>query len=150
MSFKAIIQFVVIHSLNCLVSFASLFLILDDVLHLKLAHTLDFIEIYHETLIISMKRFNALSTEDCQMIRTVEVLDSLWMFLAQLFTQCFFVFILKVERGFSQDWVLFDYFIEDINVKRKSFSTFKLLNQFSANWASYTILVVQLLDAVCT
>lgn len=57
-----------IHSLNRLVSFASLLLILDDVLHLQLAHALDFIEIYYETFIVSVKRLNALSAEDSQMV----------------------------------------------------------------------------------
>ena len=43
-----------IHSLNRLVSLASLLLILDDVLLLKLTHALYFIKIHNEALVISM------------------------------------------------------------------------------------------------
>ena len=56
------------HSLNRLVSFASLILVLDDVLHLQLTHALNLVKIDHETLIVTMKRFYALSAEDSQVV----------------------------------------------------------------------------------
>ena len=72
------------------------------------------------------------------------------MLLAQLFTQGFFIFIFEVKGGARENRVFLDHFIEDVNVEWKSLSTFKLLDQFSANWASDTVLVVQLLDAIRT
>ena len=48
--------------------YRKLLLVLDDVLHLQLTHALDFIEIYHEAFIVSVKRLNALSAEDSQMV----------------------------------------------------------------------------------
>ena len=50
------------------VSFASLILVLDNVLLLKLTHALDFIEVNHEAIIVTMVRLDALSAEDCQMV----------------------------------------------------------------------------------
>jgi len=50
------------------------------------------------------------------MVRAVEVLDSLRVLFAQLFTECVFIFVFEVEGGLRQNWVLFNYFVEDIDV----------------------------------
>ena len=76
------------------------------------------------------------------------MLNTLGMLIAQLLTESFFILILEVKGSLVQDWILLDNFIENIDVERESLSTFKLLDQFSANRASHSVLVVQLLDAI--
>ena len=70
---------------DCLVTFASLVHVLDDILLLQLAHTLNLVKVDYEALIVTMERLDTLTAKDVQMIRTVEVLDALRMLLAQLF-----------------------------------------------------------------
>ena len=67
-----------------LVSLSCLVLVLDNVLLLKLAHTLNLIQVDNEALIVSMEWLDALAAENVQVVRTVEVLDTLWMLLAEL------------------------------------------------------------------
>ena len=133
--------------MNRLVSFASLVCILDNVLLLKLPHTLDFIQVHDEAIVVAVQWFDAFSTEDRQVIRAVEVLDTLWMLLAELLTESLFILVLEVEGSLAENWILFDDFIEDVDIQWESLGAFKLLDQFSANGASYSVFVVQLLDA---
>jgi hypothetical protein len=70
-------------SVELFVPFPSLFLILLNVLLLQLSHPLNLIEVHHETFIIRVELFDALSTENCQMIRTVKMFHSLWMIITQ-------------------------------------------------------------------
>ena len=58
-------------------SLASLFLVFDDVLELKLAHSLNFIQINYKARVLRVFKFDAFSTEDCSVIRAVEMLYSL-------------------------------------------------------------------------
>ena len=133
--------------MDVLVAFAGLILVLDDVLDLELPHALNFIEIYHKTFIVSVVGLDALSTEHSQVIGAVEVLHSFIMNLAHLVRERLFVFIFEVEVDFRKNGVLGDDLIENVNVQWKSLCTLKLFDQLSADWASDTILVVQLLDA---
>ena len=48
-----------------LVALTSLVLVLDYILDLQLSHTLDLIQIYNETFIISVQGLYTLSTEYC-------------------------------------------------------------------------------------
>ena len=75
------------------------------------------------------------------------MLDTLWVLFAKLLTESFFILIFEVERSLAENWILFDNLKENVDVKWKSLSAFKLLDQFSADWASYSFLMVQLLDA---
>ena len=74
--------------------------------------------------------------------------DTFRMLITELLTESLFIFIFEVERGLVEDWILLNDLVENVNVQRKSLCAFKLLDQFSANRASHSILVVQLLDAV--
>jgi len=132
---------------NGLVPLASLVLILDDILLLKLSHALNFIQVNDEALIITMEGLDALATENVEMVRTVEVLDAFRMNLAELFGQTILIFIFKVKARPVQNRVLLDNFVQDVDVKRESLCAFELLDKFAADGASYAILMVQLLDA---
>ena len=132
---------------NGLVALASLVLILDDILLLKLSHALDLVKVNNEALIVSVKWLDTLTTENVEMVRTVEVLDAFWMNLAELFGQAILIFVFKVKAGTVQNRVFLNNFVQDVDVKRKSLCAFQLLDQFAADGASYAILVVQLLDA---
>ena len=50
---------------------------------MHLTHLFDFIEVHNKTALISMVFLDALSAEDRQMIRTIEVLHPLIMLVAQ-------------------------------------------------------------------
>ena len=80
-----------------LVSLSCLVLVLDNVLLLKLAHALNLIQVDDEALIVSMEWLDALSAENVQVIRTVEVLDTFWMNLTELLREALLVLILEVE-----------------------------------------------------
>ena len=101
---------------NCLVTLSGLILILDDILLLKLAHALDLIKVDHEAFIVSMQRLYALTAEDVQVIRAVEVLDTLGVLLAELLRETVLVFILEVEAGARQDRVLLHDLVQNVDV----------------------------------
>lgn len=70
-----------------------------------------------------MVEADALTAEYCQMVRTVEVLHTLRVLHAQLLLQSILILIftctaiLKIEVSLREDWVLFDHFIEDVDVE---------------------------------
>lgn len=84
---------------DSLVALPRLVLVLHNVLLLKLAHALDLIQVYHEALIIPMEWLDALTTENVQMVRAIEVLDTLWVLLTQLFRQALLILIFEVKTG---------------------------------------------------
>jgi len=67
-----------------LVALSGLVLVLDNVLLLELAHALDFVEVDHEALVVTMERFDALTAEDVQVIGAVKVFDTFGVLLAEL------------------------------------------------------------------
>ena len=75
------------------------------------------------------------------------MLDTLRVLLTELLTESLFILIFEVEGSLAENWILFDNLKENVDVQWKSLSTFKLLDQFPADWASYSFLMVQLLDA---
>ena len=77
------------------------------------------------------------------------MLDTLRMFFTQFFTQSIFVFIIEIERRRIQDRIFLNNFVEDVNVQRQSFCTFKLFDQFPTNGTSHTIFMMKLLYAAC-
>lgn len=60
---------------NCgsILSLAKLTFIKSDVLALEFAHFLDLIEVNYEALLVSVTYLDAFTTEDCPMIRTIEM-----------------------------------------------------------------------------
>ncbi len=95
-----------------------------------------------------MQGLDALTTEDVQMVRAVEVLDSLGVLLAELFLQAVFVFVLEVKARARQDGVFFDDLVQDVDVEGQALSTFELLDELATDGAADSVLVVQLLNAV--
>ena len=131
-----------------LVALSSLVLILDNVLLLKLAHALNFVKVDDEALVISMKWLDAFAAEDVQVVRAVEMLDTLWVLLAKLFGKTLLILIFEVKAGAGKDWILLHDFVQDVDVEGESLGALQLLDQLAADGASDTVLVVKLLNAV--
>ena len=137
-----------LHSLiDSLIPLASLILILNHILLLKLPHPLNLIEINHEALLVSMIRLDTLPAENREMIRAIKMLDSLRMLLAKLITQSFLILIIKVKISLLKNRIFLNNLIENVYVQRKSLCTFQLLDQLPTNWASNSIFVMELLNA---
>jgi len=66
---------------------------------MHLPHLFNFIEVYHEAPLVGMVLFDALSTEDSQVIGAVEVLYSLVVLLAQEALDAFFIFKVNVPKN---------------------------------------------------
>ena len=95
-----------------------------------------------------MELFDAFSAKHSQVVAAVEVLHTLTVVVAQLLFKSLFVLIVEFEVGLGKYRVLFDYLVEDVNVQWETLSAFELLNELAANWASHSVLVVELLDTV--
>lgn len=131
-----------------LVALSSLVLILHNVLLLKLAHALNFVKVDDEALVISMKWLDAFAAEDVQVVRAVEMLDTLWVLLAKLFRKTLLILIFEVKAGAGKDWILFHDFVQDVDVEGESLGALQLLDQLATDGASDTVFVVKLLNAV--
>ena len=77
------------------------------------SHFLDLIEIYHKAPLISMILLDALSTEDSEVIRAIEMLHSLVVLVTQQTLYAVLVFKIDVTK----DIVSFHNLIEDIEVQ---------------------------------
>ena len=118
-----------LHSLiDSFIPLASLILILNHILLLKLPHPLNLIEINHEALLVSMIRLDTLPAENREMIRAIKMLDSLRMLLAKLITQSFFILIIKVKISLLKNRIFLNNLIKNVYVQRKSLCTFQLLD----------------------
>ena len=82
-TYSAVITEVLLSIKNLLVSLSSLILVLGDVLLLKLSHSLDFIQVYYEALIVGVLDLDALSAENAQVIGAIKVLYTLGVKLTQ-------------------------------------------------------------------
>ena len=144
--------FVCFSSLNSLsdglVALSSLVLVLHDVLLLKLAHSLDLIQVDYEALIVSMEWLDALPAENVQVVRAVKMLDTLWVLFTELLAEALLVLILEVKARACQYRVLLNHLVENIDVEGQTLGRLQLLDKLAADWASDTVLMVQLLDAV--
>ena len=135
---------------DCLVALPGLVLVLHDVLLLELAHTLDFIQVNNEAVIVPVQRLYTLTAEDIQMIGAVEVLDSFWMNFTELLRQGVLIFILEVKACTCENRVFGNNLVQDVYVEREAFRTFKIFNEFTADGAPNAVFVVQLLNAIGT
>ena len=90
-----------------------------------------------------MKLFNALPTKNGLMIGAIKVHNSIWMNFAKLLGHRFLFILIKLKITVSKLIIFLNNFVQNVDVKWKSFSTIQLLDQLSANWASDTILIVQ-------
>ena len=101
---------------NVLVALASLVQVLDHVLLLQLPHSLDLVEVDHEAGVVRVVQLDALATKNSEVVRAVEVLNSIRVLLAQLFAEVFFIFLIEVEIGLSKDLVFLNNLVEDVDV----------------------------------
>ena len=76
------------------------------------------------------------------------MLDTLWMLLTEFFRQALLVLILKVKASTRQNRVFLDHFVKNVDVEGQSLGAFQLLDEFPADRAAHSILVMQLLNAV--
>ena len=95
-----------------------------------------------------MKRLDTLSAENVQMVRAVEVLDTFGMHLAELLRKTLLILVLEVKACARQDRVLLNDLVQNVNVQGQALRALQLLDQFAADGASHSVLVMQLLDAV--
>ena len=97
---------------------------------------------------------DALAAEYGQVIRAVEVLDSLRVLLAQLLGEGVLVLVspgapslFEVEVGLRENRVLLDDLIEDVDVEGEALRTLELLDEFAADGTSHPVVMVQVLNA---
>ena len=76
--------------------------------------------------------------------------DSLRMFAAELAHHGVFIFLVEIEVAIAKLGVFFDNFVKNVDVERKSLGAFELLDKFATDWASNTIFVMELGDAIGT
>ena len=133
--------------INCFVPLTCLILVFDNILLLQLSHPLDFIEVYYEALFVSMLWLDTLSTENREMVGTIEMLHPFRMYRAKFLTKHFFILVIEIKGSLIEYRILLNNFIQNVDVQWKSLSTFKLLDQLSADGASNPVLVVQFLNA---
>ena len=112
------------------------------ILSLKFSHFLNFIQIDHKAVLISMVLRDALSTEDSLVVRAVEVLDAVFMLSAELFVHL--VVVVEVELYLAEDVVLFDYLVEDVHVERESFDGFEVFDEFVTERTSDSVVLLEL------
>ena len=110
---------------------------------MHLTHFLNFVEVNHKTLLISMVLLDTFSAENCQMIRTIEMLNPLIVLFTQKTIDTVFIFEIEV----TQLGVPFHYFVQNVEVERKLVYTFDLLNQFSTDGAPYSMVVMKRIEA---
>jgi hypothetical protein len=69
---------------------------------------------------------DALPAEDSEMVGAVEMFDSLLMVFTQFLSQSLFIIItlFKIKVSLLQDRIFLHNFIQDINIKWQSLSTF--------------------------
>lgn len=139
---------------SLLITLASLIHVLSDILLLQFSHPLNLVEVDDEAGIVRVVQTDALSAKHCQVIRTVEVLHALWVLHTQLICEGVLIIIgagaaslLEVKVGFGEYGVLFDDLIKNVDVEGESLSTLQLLDEFAADWAPHSVVVVQVLNA---
>ena len=83
------------------------------------------------------------------MIGAIKMLDSINMLITEFLHHTIFIFIIEIKITECKFLILLDNFIQNINIKWKSFSTIKLFNELSANRASYSILMMKFTNTAC-
>ena len=91
-----------------------------------------------------MELLDALATEYRLMAAAVKMLNTIWMLVTKLLHHRILVIVFKIECEVCELAIFLDDFVENINIEWQSFGTLKLLDELSANRASYSILMMQL------
>mmetsp|Transcript_31161 Transcript_31161/g.47662 ORF Transcript_31161/g.47662 Transcript_31161/m.47662 type:complete len:219 (-) Transcript_31161:387-1043(-) len=108
-----------------------LLLVHEVILLMHFPHLFDFVKVYDEATLVGVVLLDALSAEDGEMVRAVEVLHTLVVFVAYQAVDALLVF----EVDVPQNWVSFYNFVEDVKVQRQLVYSLHLLNQFPTNGA---------------
>ena len=129
---------------SAILSNVQLLRILTHVLPMHLPHLFNLIQINDKAPLIGVVLLNALPAEDRLVVRAVEVLHSLVVFLAEEAIDAFFV----LEIDISQDRISFDDFVKNVEVQRQLVDGFNILNQLTADGAPDPEIVVQVTEAL--
>ena len=134
-------------SFQGLVSLPGLFQVFLGVLTLQQSHPLNFIQVNYKAVIVGVKLLDALPAEDGLVAAAVEVLDAVWVLLAELVRHLFFVVFVELELTGRQLLVLLDYLVQNVDVQRQAFGALKVLDQLATDGATHAVVVVQLRNA---
>ena len=110
-----------------LIPLPSLFDVFGDIFLLQLPHALDFVEIDDEAGVVAVMQTDAFAAEYSEVVAAVEVLDPLWVLLAELLLEGVLVLVgtrppglLEVEVGLRENRIFFDYLVQNVDVEGES------------------------------
>ena len=83
------------------------------------------------------------------MVRAIEMLNSVDVLFTEFLCHTFFILIVKIKVTQCQLLIFFNYLVEDVNIKRQSFSAVKLFDKLSADWTSDSVLMMQFTNTAC-
>ena len=111
--------------------------LLVETVHLP--HLFDLVKVHHETPLVCVVLLDAFSAEHGEMVRAVEVLHPLVVFVTEqtLYT----IFIFKVDV--PQDVVSLNNLVKNVEVQGQLVDTLNLLYQLTADGATNPVLVMQ-------
>ena len=89
---------------------------------------MDFVQVYHETVIVGMELFDAFSAEHRLMAAAIEMFHSIKMLWAKLLGHSLLIFFIKVKCAGCQLSIFLYNFIKNIYVERKSFRAFEMFD----------------------
>ena len=128
-----------VSEVGAVLSNAELLRIHELVLAMHLAHFLNLVKVDDEAPLIRVVLLDAFAAEHGEMVRAVEVLDALIVFLAEQAVDAFLVF----EVDIAQNRVTLDDLVQDVEVQRKLVDGLDLLNQLLADGAPDAEVMVQ-------
>ena len=105
---------------------------------MHLPHFLNFVEIHHKAPFISVVFLDALPAKQSEVVRTIEVLHSLVMLIAEQALNALFV----LEINVSEHMVSLDDLVQNIEIERQLVYTLNLLDELSANRAPDSVIMV--------
>lgn len=132
--------------IGIILPFLELLTVLLVVHSVQFPHLFDLVEVDNEALLVSVVLLDAFPAEDGQVVRAVEMLDSLVVLVAEQALDA--VLVLKVQV--AKDWVTLDDLVEDVEVQGKLVDALDLLDELSTDRAAHSEVVVQHLEALCT
>ena len=116
-----------------------LLLVRRYILLVHFPHLVNLIQVHHEALLVCVLVLDALSAKNGKMVRAVEVLHPLVVFLALQALEAFFTFEVDVSKNRIP---LYD-LVQDVEVKRQLIDSFDLLHQLPANRAAHSVVVAE-------
>ena len=111
---------------------------------------MNLVQVNYKALFVRVELLDALPAEDGLVTAAVEVLDAVWVLGTELVQHLVFLLVVKVKLAVSKLSVFLHHFVQDVDVQGKSFCTLEVLDEFTADGASHSVVVVQLSDAAGT